>query len=126
MALDTTAWLNTGAYCTFGVELLAVCGVCGTAGTYRIPYLNYAGYPVYTHQQTAGAFRGFGTPQGTAVVEACVDKMAQALNMDPIQLRKMNTMGGEAGPAQDRQQAPGRGHRLQHPRQQRRPLLRGL
>ncbi len=93
VALDTTAWLNTGAYCTFGVELLAVCGVCGTAGTYRIPYLNYAGYPVYTHQQTAGAFRGFGTPQGTAVVEACVDKMAQALNMDPIQLRKMNTMG---------------------------------
>ena len=92
VALDTTAKLNTGAYCTFGVELLAVCGVCGTAGTYHIPYLRYTGYPVYTHQQTAGAFRGFGTPQGTAVVEACVDKIAQALDMDPIELRKMNTM----------------------------------
>lgn len=92
VALDTTAKLNTGAYCTFGVELLAVCGVCGTAGTYHIPYLNYTGYPVYTHQQTAGAFRGFGTPQATAVVETCVDKMAQALNMDLIELRKMNTM----------------------------------
>lgn len=95
VALDTTAWLNTGAYCTFGVELLAVCGVCGTAGTYRIPYLRYTGYPVYTHQQTAGAFRGFGTPQGTAIVEACVDKMAQALNMDLIEIRKMNTMRPE-------------------------------
>ncbi len=92
VALDTTAKLNTGAYCTFGVELLAVCGVCGTAGTYHIPYLRYTGYPVYTHQQTAGAFRGFGTPQGTAVVEACVDKIAQALDMDPIELRKINTM----------------------------------
>ncbi len=95
VALDTTAWLNTGAYCTFGVELLAVCGVCGTAGTYHIPYLRYTGYPVYTHQQTAGAFRGFGTPQGTAVVEACVDKMAQALNMDLIEIRKKNTMKPE-------------------------------
>lgn len=92
VALDTTAKLNTGAYCTFGVELLAVCGVCGTAGTYHIPYLRYTGYPVYTHQQPAGAFRGFGTPQGTAVVEACVDKLAKELNMDPIALRKMNTM----------------------------------
>lgn len=92
VALDTTAKLNTGAYCTFGVELLAVCGVCGTAGTYHIPYLRYMGYPVYTNQQTAGAFRGFGTPQGTAVVEACVDKLAKVLDMDPIKLRKMNTM----------------------------------
>ena len=89
VALDTTAKLNTGAYCTFGVELLAVCGVCGTAGTYHIPYLRYMGYPVYTNQQTAGAFRGFGTPQGTAVVEACVDKLAKVLDMDPIRLRKM-------------------------------------
>ena len=92
VALDTTAKLNTGAYCTFGVELLAVGGVCGTAGTYHIPYLRYMGYPVYTNQQTAGAFRGFGTPQGTAVVEACVDKLAKVLDMDPIRLRKMNTM----------------------------------
>lgn len=91
VALDTTAWLNTGAYATFGVELLGVCGACGTAGTYRIPNLHYAGHPVYTHQQTAGAFRGFGTPQGTAVVERAVDKMAEALGMDLLEIRKMNT-----------------------------------
>ncbi len=91
VAMDTTAWLNTGAYCTFGVELLGVCGACGTAGTYRVPNLHYKGYPVYTNQQTAGAFRGFGTPQGTAVVEAAVDKMAKALNMDLLEIRKMNT-----------------------------------
>ncbi len=91
VALDTTAWLNTGAYATFGVELLGVCGACGTAGTYRVPNMHYKGFPIYTHQQTAGAFRGFGTPQGTAVVEAAVDKMAQKLGMDLLELRKMNT-----------------------------------
>lgn len=92
VALDTSAWLNTGAYATFGVELLGVCGACGTAGTYHIPNLSYRGYPVYTHQQTAGAFRGFGTPQGTFLVEELVDAMAKKLQMDPLELRKMNTM----------------------------------
>ena len=91
VAIETSAWLNTGAYATFGVELLGVCGACGTAGTYHIPNLHYTGYPVYTNQQTAGAFRGFGTPQGTAVVEAAVDKMAQELGLDLLKIRKMNT-----------------------------------
>ena len=91
VALDTTAILNTGAYCTFGVELLGVCGTCGTALTYDVRNMHYLGLPVYTHQQTAGAFQGFGTPQGTAVVEMAVDAMAKKLNMDPIKLRKMNT-----------------------------------
>ncbi|MCL2337671.1 MAG: molybdopterin-dependent oxidoreductase [Firmicutes bacterium] len=91
VAIDTTAWLNTGAYATFGVELPGVLGACGTAGAYRIPNLHYKGFPVYTNQQTAGAFRGFGTPQGTAIVEAAVDKMACALQMDPLELRKKNT-----------------------------------
>ncbi len=94
-ALDTTAWLNTGAYATFGVELLGVCGACGTAGTYHVPNLHYSGYPVYTHQQTAGAFRGFGTPQGTFLVETLVDAMAKKLGMDPIELRLQNTMREE-------------------------------
>lgn len=77
--------MNTGAYCTFGVELLGVAGACGTAGTYHIPNLHYKGHPVYTNQQNAGAFRGFGTPQGTAIVEAAVDKMAQELGMDLLE-----------------------------------------
>jgi xanthine dehydrogenase molybdenum-binding subunit len=91
VAIDTTAWLNTGAYATFGVELAGVCGACGTAGTYHIPNLHYKGFPVYTNQQTSGAFRGFGTPQGTSIVEAAVDKAARALGMDPLDIRKMNT-----------------------------------
>lgn len=91
VALDTTAILNTGAYCTFGVELLGVCGTCGTALTYDVRNMHYLGLPVYTHQQTAGAMQGFGTPQGTTVVEAAVDAMAKKLKMDPIKLRKMNT-----------------------------------
>lgn len=95
VAMDTRAFLNTGAYATFGVELVGVTGACGTAGTYRIPNMHYLGYPIYTNQQTAGAFRGFGTPQGTMAVETAVDDIARQLNMDPVELRKMNTIKTE-------------------------------
>lgn len=90
VAIDTKAILNTGAYATMGIDLAGVTGACGTAGTYRIPNLHYVGYPVYTNQQTAGAFRGFGTPQGTMAVETAVDEIAKQLNMDPIEIRKKN------------------------------------
>ncbi|MEG0154493.1 MAG: molybdopterin cofactor-binding domain-containing protein [Lachnospiraceae bacterium] len=97
VALNTVAHLNTGAYATFGIELLGVLGACGTAGTYRIPNLHYCGYPVYTNQQTAGAFRGFGTPQGTFMVETLVDELAKKLHMDPMELRLKNiTKPGDA------------------------------
>ncbi len=101
VALDTWAALNTGAYCTFGVELLGVCGTCGTAITYDVRNMHYLGLPVYTHQQTAGAFQGFGTPQGTTAVETCVDMMAKKLGIDPIELRKMNTSKEDRKPFEE-------------------------
>lgn len=101
VAIDTWAALNTGAYCTFGVELLGVCGVCGTAVTYDIRNMHYLGLPVYTHQQTAGAFQGFGTPQGTTAVETAVDAMAKKLGIDGIELRKMNTSREDRRPFVD-------------------------
>lgn len=91
VAIDTQAWLNTGAYATFGTDLVGVCGACGTAGAYAIPNLRYIGWPVYTHQMTAGAMRGFGTPQGTAAVESVIELLAQKLGIDSIELRKKNS-----------------------------------
>lgn len=91
VALDTRAWLNTGAYATFGTDLVGVCGACGTAGAYVIPNFRYTGWPVYTNQMTAGAMRGFGSPQGNAVVEPAIELMAQRLGMDSIELRKKNS-----------------------------------
>lgn len=91
VAIDTQAWLNTGAYATFGTDLVGVCGACGTAGAYAIPNFRYTGWPVYTNQMTAGAMRGFGSPQGNAVVEPAIELLAQELGMDPIELRKKNS-----------------------------------
>ena len=91
VALSTEAWLNTGAYATFGTDLVGVCGACGTAGCYVVPNFRFLGWPVYTNQMTAGAMRGFGSPQGNAVVEPAIDILAEKLGMDSLKLRKMNT-----------------------------------
>lgn len=91
VALDVQSWLNTGAYATFGTDLVGVCGACGTAGAYEIPNFHYLGWPVYTNQVTAGAMRGFGSPQGNAVVEPCIDMIAKEIGMDPIEMRKLNS-----------------------------------
>ena len=39
-----------------------------------------------------GAFRGFGGPQGAFVAETQMNKLAAALDMDPIELRRINTL----------------------------------
>ena len=90
-AIDLKATLNKGAYCSFGIETPGVLGVMGLA-TYCVPAMRYYGHGVYTNITPAGAFRGFGAPQGTAAIESAVDMMAEKLGMDPIELRLKNIM----------------------------------
>ena len=88
-AMDLKSTLNAGAYCSFGVEVPGVLGAMGLA-VYRIPHANYYGHCVYTNTTPAGAFRGFGNPQGMSAIESAVDMMAEKLGMDPVELRLKN------------------------------------
>ena len=45
---------------------------------------------VYTNLQAAGAFRGYGAPQGLFAVESCVNELADKLHMDPTKIRLQN------------------------------------
>ncbi|MDR0841415.1 MAG: molybdopterin-dependent oxidoreductase [Christensenellaceae bacterium] len=88
-ALDIHAVLNTGAYTTYGIEVGIVLGNLATS-VYRMPHIHYDGRVVYTNILTAGAFRGFGNPQGTFALEAAVDGIAKMLHKDPLELRLQN------------------------------------
>ncbi|HJM42688.1 MAG TPA: molybdopterin cofactor-binding domain-containing protein, partial [Nitrospinota bacterium] len=50
---------------------------------------------VYTNNPVGGAMRGFGTPQAAYPIEVVLDQVAEALGMDPIELRMRNAL--EAG-----------------------------
>ncbi len=90
-ALDLYGLFNTGAYCSFGVELPGVAGAMSLA-VYDMPHKRYVGHSAYTNTTSAGAMRGFGNPQSTMALERCVEEMALRLGMDPLALREKNIM----------------------------------
>jgi 4-hydroxybenzoyl-CoA reductase alpha subunit len=67
---------------------------------YRILNLLYEGYHVYTNKPVGGAMRGHGIPQVRFAVETQLDKIAEALSMDPLEVRLKNAFhAGEPHPA---------------------------
>ncbi len=61
-------------------------------GPYEIPNVKVDSYAVYTNQIPTGAFRGFGGPQGAFSAELQMDKLAEALGIDPVELRMRNLL----------------------------------
>jgi CO/xanthine dehydrogenase Mo-binding subunit len=47
---------------------------------------------VYTNNTPGGAFRGFGGPQGTFAAECQMNRLAERLGMDPVELRLKNVL----------------------------------
>jgi len=57
---------------------------------YYIPNLRVTGQVWKTNYPPNTAFRGFGGPQGMAVVETVIDKIARILKKDATDIRKLN------------------------------------
>lgn len=69
--------------------------VMGNAGSklaqlYAVPNIKFEGFLVYTNNVYGGAFRGYGNPQITYAMETQLDQIAEALDMDPVEIRLVN------------------------------------
>lgn len=82
---------DAGAYLYTSNKVLGNTTVVCT-GPYFIPHVNVNTYAVYTNNIPTGAFRGFGAPQGNCIAEAQVNKLAAALEMDPVEFRLRNAL----------------------------------
>ena len=89
---------DTGAY---GSHALTVAGNTGHKsmalyvgdGPYReSPNIRFIADTVYTNTVPAGAFRGYGVPQGYFPVDTQMERIARALDMDPIEFRLKNAV----------------------------------
>ncbi|MGH2509051.1 MAG: xanthine dehydrogenase family protein molybdopterin-binding subunit, partial [Ktedonobacteraceae bacterium] len=80
---------NTGAY---GMHALSVARNTGSQvlPLYPCPHLRFEAQVVYTNQLPAGAFRGYGVPQGFFALESHLDEVARQLGMDALELRRKN------------------------------------
>jgi len=59
-------------------------------GPYRIDNLRVDSVAAATNQSFTSAFRGFGGPQACLAYEQQMDEIATALNMDPLEFRRIN------------------------------------
>ena len=85
-AIESEVIFDAGAYNYTTNKVLGNCHLM-VSGPYDIPNAKIDSYCVYTHNVPAGAFRGFGGPQGAFVAENQMNKLAVALDMDPVELR---------------------------------------
>lgn len=91
VAATIEAIADAGAYCYTSPKVLFNTTLT-CAGPYRIPNVAIDTYAVYTNNIPQAAFRGFGAPQGHFVAESQMNKLAEKLGMDPVELRLMNLM----------------------------------
>lgn len=102
VAMDIEIVLDGGAYVTLSPVVLSRCCLHAT-GAYRCPNVRVAGRAMFTNTAPNGAFRGFGAPQAQFALEAHVDRVAEALGMDPARLRLRNVLRpGDAMPTGQR------------------------
>ena len=88
-AIEMKVLENTGAYGTHALTVMSVTGNRALS-LYRAPNLRYEARAVYTNLAVAGAFRGYGCPQGFFALESHVDEVAHALGEDPLEFRSRN------------------------------------
>ena len=89
---------DTGAYGCHAVTVTGNTGHKSMAlyvgdGIYRkSPNIRFYADVVYTNTPPAGAFRGYGVPQGYWAVERHMEKIARALGLDPLAFRLKNSI----------------------------------
>ena len=83
--------LDGGAYASSSTAVIANAS-CFALGPYECPSATIDGWVVYTNNPPCGAMRGFGSVQNCYAHEAQMDKLAEALGMDPVELRIHNAM----------------------------------
>jgi len=91
VAAEVRVVADGGAYCYTTNKVLGNTAITCT-GAYEIPNVKVDVDVVYTNNPPSGAFRGFGSPQGIFAAEMQMNKLAQALVIDPVELRLKNLL----------------------------------
>ncbi len=90
-AMEIDVIMDGGAYCTLSPVVLSR-GTIHAAGPYRCANTRITARAVRTNTPPNGAFRGFGAPQTLFAVEVHMDRIAEALGLDPVTLRLRNAL----------------------------------
>jgi CO/xanthine dehydrogenase Mo-binding subunit len=88
-AVEAHVLADGGAYASTSVEVTKVATLFAS-GCYEVPNISVDGNVVYTNNVPCGAFRGFGAPQAQFASEIMMTRLAHALGLDPVEIRRRN------------------------------------
>ncbi len=80
---------DKGAYGSHGLTVQFVAGFRGLS-TYKAPNLEFDCQVAYTNKPAPGAYRGYGAPQALFALESHIEEIALALEMDPVEFKRIN------------------------------------
>ncbi len=88
-AVQAELYGDGGAYASLSDKVMTRATTHAT-GPYAVPNAKIDCYAMYTNNPPSGAFRGFGVTQSAFAVEQNMDLIAEAIGMDPVELRLKN------------------------------------
>lgn len=89
LAMESKVIADGGAYISQTMPVVFRSAVTAT-GPYDFANVKADSFGLYTHHTPSGAFRGFGSAQVSFAAEVQMDKLAEALNISPVELRRQN------------------------------------
>ena len=90
-ALKLGVLADTGAYGNHGPGVMFH-GTSESVALYNVPNKRVDAQSVYTNNPPSGAFRGYGLGQIIFAVESALDELARELDVDPFELRRLNSV----------------------------------
>ncbi|HEU4795712.1 MAG TPA: molybdopterin cofactor-binding domain-containing protein, partial [Pyrinomonadaceae bacterium] len=88
-AMHFQTFLDGGAYGSYGVASTFYTGALQTV-TYDVPRYKFQGLRAFTNKPPCGPKRGHGTPQPRYGLEVHLDKIAEQLKLDPVEIRRQH------------------------------------
>jgi len=90
-AIEATLYGDGGAYASLSEKVLTRAST-HAAGPYDVPNVKVDCFAMYTNNAPSGAFRGFGVTQSCFAVESNMDRLAEQLELDVVEIRRINAL----------------------------------
>lgn len=88
-AIEQSIVADSGAYLSQSA-MTSMVNMKHTLGVFSCPNLRGHARVVYTNTPTTSGARGYGNPEGAFVLQQAIDKLAEQLDMDPVEFRLKN------------------------------------
>ena len=98
LGIEDEFWQDQGGYVRTHAVTVSDLTAALLAGPYVVPAFRSRGHVVLTNKTPAGTYRAPGRYEGSFVRERLFDAIAGRLQIDPVELRRVNLIGPEEMP----------------------------